>query len=79
MSLKNNLTNEKLNQRFDNPFALVNYAIKLAKIKVLRGEGLDTNPANDVLEMLAKGQDIDEEPEEEEAWEEEEDVYEEKK
>lgn len=54
---KNTLTNEKLNQRFDNPFALVNYAIGLAKIRVQKGEGLDSNPANDVLAIIAKGED----------------------
>lgn len=58
MSLKNTLTSEKLNQRFDNPFALVNHAIKLARARVLRGEGMDSNPVNDVLEMLAKGEDL---------------------
>jgi hypothetical protein len=73
MSLKNTLTNEKLNKRFDNPFALVNYAIQLAKIRVQRGEGLDTNPANDVLELIAKEQDFPGTPEEEDTeWDEEE-------
>jgi hypothetical protein len=66
MSLKNSLTNEKLNKRFDNPFALVNYAIELAKIRVRRGEGLESNPANDVLELIAKGHDVSDEEEEEE-------------
>ena len=72
MSLKNTLTNEQLNKRFDNPFALVNYAIKLAKTRVHRGEGLDSNPANDVLELIVKGQDIvgDDDDEEEEVAEE---------
>jgi hypothetical protein len=64
MSLKNSLTNEKLSQRFDNPFALVNYAIHLAKQRVHRGEGLDSNPANDVLELIAKGHDTDSSDEE---------------
>ena len=64
MSLKDKLTNEELNKRFDNPFALVNYAISLATIKVQRGEGIDSNPANDVLELIAEGKDlIEEEPE----------------
>ncbi len=58
MSLKTRLTNEQLNQRFENPFALVNYAIQLATTRVRRGEGLDTNPAVDVLELIAKGQDL---------------------
>ena len=52
MSLKSHLTNEKLNKKFGNPFALVNHAIILAKSRVLRGESLDTNPANDVMELL---------------------------
>jgi hypothetical protein len=58
MSVKNSLTNEQLNQRFDNPFALVTYAIKLARARVERGEGIDSNPANDVLELIAKGHDL---------------------
>ncbi|MCC5832323.1 MAG: hypothetical protein JJU12_04695 [Chlamydiales bacterium] len=53
MSLKNTLTNEQLNKRFTNPFSLVNYAISLAKVRVDRGEGIDSNPANDVLELIA--------------------------
>lgn len=61
MSLKYSLTNEKLTKRFDNPFSLVNYAIELAKVKVQRGEGIDSNPANDVLEMITKGEDLIEE------------------
>lgn len=65
MSLKNTLTNEQLNQRFDNPFALVNYAIKLAKIRVYKGESLDSNPANDALELIATGDDLEEEEEDE--------------
>lgn len=57
MSLKDTLTNEKLGQRFDNPFALVNYAISLAKVRVMRGEGMDSNPANDVLEAISLDED----------------------
>ncbi len=72
MSLKNSLTNEQLNQRFGNPFALVNYAIKLAKARVMRGEGLDSNPANDVLELIAKGHDFPDDDEEDEDFEDEE-------
>lgn len=71
MSLKHTLTNEQLNKRFDNPFALVNYAIHLAKIKVHRGEGMDSNPANDVLEMIALGHDLEEDLDNEEDEEEE--------
>lgn len=57
VSLKNTLTNESLNKRFDNPFALVNYAISLARGKILRGEGVESNPANDVLELIAENRD----------------------
>lgn len=71
MSLKHTLTNEQLNRRFDNPFALVNYAISLARTRVQRGEGLDANPANDVLEMIAKGDDFSSDFEDEEEDEEE--------
>lgn len=75
MSLKDTLTNEKLNQRFTNPFSLVNYAISLAKTRLGRGEGLESNPANDVLETIAANRDtlenLPEEDEEENALEEE--------
>lgn len=66
MSLKNTLTNETLNKRFDNPFALVNYAISLAKVKIARGEGIDSNPVVDVLELIAENRDRFEGPENEE-------------
>jgi len=73
MSLKDTLTNEKLNKRFTNPFSLVNYAISLAKVRLDRGEGLDSNPVNDVLETIASNRDMidDLEDEEEEELEEE--------
>lgn len=79
MSLKNNITNERLSKRFDNPFALVNYAIGLARAMVLRGDGLEENPANEVLELIAKGHnfeadledDLDDEEDEDEEDEEE--------
>lgn len=78
MSLKNTLTNEKLNKRFINPFSLVNYAISLAKVRLERGEGLESNPANDVLELIASNRDklpdIKEEYEEENTLEEKESV-----
>jgi hypothetical protein len=64
--MKDNLTNERLSQRFKNPFDLVNYAIGLAKIRVERGEGLDSNPANDVIELITKGEDTIDEDETEE-------------
>jgi hypothetical protein len=63
MTNKSILTNEQLNKRFGNPFALVNHAIRLAKLRIQKGEGLDENPANDVLELIARGLDTeDEEP-----------------
>jgi hypothetical protein len=78
MSLKNTLTNEKLNKRFINPFSLVNYAISLAKVRLERGEGLESNLANDVLELIASNRDklpdIKEEYEEENTFEEKESV-----
>ncbi len=58
MSNKPTLTNEQMNQRFENPFAFVTYAINLARARVHRGEGLDTNPAVDVLALIALGQDL---------------------
>lgn len=57
MSIKHLLTNEKLNKRFESPFALVNYAIQLAKVQIKRGYDLDTNPANEVLELIVQGKD----------------------
>jgi len=70
MALKDTLTNEKLNDRFDNPFVLVTYAIDMATRKVHRGEGIDSNPAVDVLEIIAMGHDLLQEDEEEELEEE---------
>lgn len=58
MSKKQTLTNEQMNQRFENPFAFVTYAINLARTRVNKGEGLDTNPAVEVLELIAMGQDL---------------------
>jgi len=70
MPFKNTLTNEQLTQRFDNPFALVNYAIGLAKARMEKGEGSDPNPVSAVLESISSGHDlldsIDEEDDEEE-------------
>lgn len=70
MMVKHSLTSEKLKDRFDNPFALVNYAISLAKARIQRGEGLETNPAMETLEVIARGDDIydleDEEDDEDE-------------
>lgn len=53
-----NLTSEKLRNRFDNPFALVNYAIGISKRKIARGEGTDSNVANEVIEMIIDGDDL---------------------
>jgi len=76
MSVKNSLTNEKLNEKFDNSFSLVNYAIGLAKNLVKGGEEFDSNAANDVLERIVDNRDSylfnDEEDEEEDEDEEEE-------
>ncbi|MCH9627153.1 MAG: hypothetical protein S4CHLAM2_07880 [Chlamydiales bacterium] len=58
MSLKGTLTNETLTQRFDNPFALVNYAISLAKNNLSRGEESESNPATQVLETIASNYDM---------------------
>lgn len=58
MGVKNRLTNELLRDRFDNPFALVNYAITLAKQRIHRGEGIDSNPINEVLDDIANRDDI---------------------
>lgn len=53
MALKDSLTTEKLSSRFSNPFALVNYAISLAKAKVERGEeARGQNLASEILEMI---------------------------
>ncbi|MFZ0566268.1 MAG: hypothetical protein WAM28_08810 [Chlamydiales bacterium] len=57
MVLNENLTNEELNKRFDNPFALVSYAISLARLKVQRGEGMESNLTTDVLKMISTNKD----------------------
>jgi hypothetical protein len=73
MTPKSTLTSEQLNQRFENPFALVTYAINLARTRVQRGEGLDSNPATDVLVLIAKGEDLlqDDEDEDDEEYDDE--------
>lgn len=58
MSVKNFVTNEKLGERFPNPFALVNYAIGLAKRTVGRGEEFESNTAEMILEMIVDGDDL---------------------
>ena len=59
MSLKNTLTNEKLNDLYDNPFALVNKAIIMAEQGVERGEGMKSHLATDILEIIALHCDAD--------------------
>ena len=59
------LTNEKLNNRFSNPFQLVTYAIELAKGRVSRGDGMRSHLATDVLKNIAEDAEK-EEPESEE-------------
>lgn len=58
MSLKNTLTNEKLNKLYANPFALVSHAIEIAKFEVRKGGGMDSHLASDILEMIASGEDL---------------------
>jgi hypothetical protein len=53
MGLNNALTNESLNKLFDNPFQIVNAAIKIAKRKIGRGEQLTADPATKILNMIA--------------------------
>jgi len=73
MTLDDALTNEKLSQRFDNPFSLVNYAISLAKNRIIRGEEFDSNPATEILNLIRSGknnlEELTEEEEEEESEE----------
>lgn len=61
---KENITNEEIRQRFENPFALVNYAIELAKRQASRGEDMTFNPATMVLDMILDREDLFEEEEE---------------
>ena len=55
------LTNEKLNDRFINPFTLVTYAIGIAKERVSKGEGMASHLATNVLEEIADYEEKDEE------------------
>lgn len=72
MSTKHTLTNEALSKRFDSPFALVNYSIRIARDLILKGEDFQSNPATDVLMRIADRRELyldiveDEEEEEEE-------------
>ncbi|MCB1181144.1 MAG: hypothetical protein KDK55_03870 [Chlamydiia bacterium] len=58
MATKNALTNQKLGERFENAFTLVNYAIEMAKTLVQKGEELSQNPANIVLDAIAENRDL---------------------
>jgi hypothetical protein len=53
MSLRGTLTNEKLIKRFNNPFALVRHAIKMADKAVERGDGMHLYLASEILEDMA--------------------------
>ena len=57
MSNHKDLTNEQLNQRFENPFKMVNHAINLAHQLIERGEERESNPAIDILMMIEHKQD----------------------
>ncbi|SYX09118.1 hypothetical protein C834K_0670 [Chlamydia poikilotherma] len=54
MSNKDRLTNEKLNQLFESPFSLVNYAIKQAKIRITKGDVRSSNAAIEALVLLER-------------------------
>lgn len=58
MSVKNYLTNEKLNARFDNSFTLVNYAIGLAKDSLKKGRLTEGNLACEILDAIVDLHDI---------------------
>ncbi len=58
MNFKHTLTNQKLGERFDNAFTLVNFAIGIAKGLISRGEELPQNPATMVLEAIAENRDL---------------------
>lgn len=54
MTHKDRLTNEKLNKFFDNPFSLVNYAIKQAKHRIAKGDVRASNAAIEALILLER-------------------------
>lgn len=58
MSVKGSLTNEQLTGRFDNAFALVNYAISFAKNLLKKGEAMDKNVACEVLDEIVDNRDL---------------------
>ena len=53
MSKEETLTNEKLNDRYSNAFSLVNSAIDIAKVRIGRGEGMDSHLASEILAAIA--------------------------
>ena len=55
MSLRDTLTNEKLNDQYKNSFALVNHAIVVAKRRIATGDGMQSDLATDILENIASG------------------------
>lgn len=59
MAPKQTLTNQKLSERFDNAFTLVNYAIGIARNLIARGEELSDNPINLVLDAIAENRDLE--------------------
>ncbi|ANH78906.1 hypothetical protein [Candidatus Chlamydia sanziniae] len=52
MTKQDRFTNEHLNKFFENPFSLVNYAIKQAKIKITKGDVRSSNVAIETLLLL---------------------------
>jgi hypothetical protein len=66
MGIKNSLTNEKLRERFENSFQLVNHAISIARDKIHRGEEFDSNPTEEILESIIDNQEPTDFEEEEE-------------
>ena len=56
MSNHKALTNEELNKHFENPFKMVNHAIKLAHQLIERGEERETNPILDVMIALERNE-----------------------
>lgn len=50
------LTNEWLSRLFENPFTLVNYAIRQARAKIAKGDVRSPNAAVETLELLGRKQ-----------------------
>jgi len=65
MSVKNCLTNEKLNERFDNAFSVVSHAIALARGLVRGGGEFEANAATKILDgMVDNNKEVVDEEEE---------------